>query len=473
MDLLANNVASKLKKKKLKTETKKMKNTSKSVKGVTSPGKVTKNKKVSKTDKKKILKENLKNLENVNSNKLIKKTDSLKEVLKNKEIKGVKQNKNKKNEQVEKKIDNTVKAKIKRKINETEIVSKKLKKEKKVSEDNKNTSDVSNDVQLSLNQVKKGVTAILKLANAEATSEKSLMADEKLPIFLQVCCIKIPKTPSRQLRMLLPHSLVSPDDDVALIVKDLKKGRRTDYEPTIDHFRQLLDEHKCKLIKTIIPVNQIKTEYDQFELKRNLVNSHDFFLIDGRVSGHVARLLGKTFTKRRKLPTSIRMNSNDLKKEIKYALNKTSMQLNSNGNTQVVQVGTTSMPKCQIVENIEAICKSLTKNYPGGWLNIRALRIKTQKSLAIPIYMTMKNKNEVEAPDVKPKRPKAYKTYEGELTTLPGKATVTVTPDGRVTVKREKDDDDNVTVGGKSIETKIDEDDDDNSEDNDEEDTDD
>lgn len=186
---------------------------------------------------------------------------------------------------------------------------------------------------------------------------------------------------------------MSPDDDVALIVKDLKKGRRTDYEPTIDHFRQLLDEHKCKQIKTIIPVNQIKTEYDQFELKRNLVNSHDFFLIDGRVSGHVARLLGKTFTKRRKLPTSIRMNSNDLKKEIKYALNKTSMQLNSNGNTQVVQVGTTSMPKCQIVENIEAICKSLTKNYPGGWLNIRALRIKTQKSLAIPIYMTMSKLN--------------------------------------------------------------------------------
>lgn len=182
---------------------------------------------------------------------------------------------------------------------------------------------------------------------------------------------------------------MSSDDDIALIVKDLRKGRRTDYEPTIDHFQQILDEHKCKRIKTIIPVNQIKTEYDQFELKRNLVNSHDFFLIDGRVSGHVARLLGKTFTKRRKLPTSIRMGSKDLKHEIDHALCKTSMHINSNGDTQTVQIGTTSMPESHIVENIEAVCKNLAKNYPGGWSNIRALRIKTLKSLAVPIYMTM------------------------------------------------------------------------------------
>lgn len=451
MDLLANNIVSKSeskkKKKNLKTETKKLKTTSNPIKKM-SPGKVTKNKKLSKVDKpkKKILKENLKNVENVSSNKLKKTENPLKEVLKNKEPKGSKKNK----EQIlpqKKEINNTVKEEKKRKINETEKLPKKVKKmkqEKEVLEDKKQSSDVIPDLQLSTSQVKKGVAAILKLATAETTAEKSLMADESSPIFLQVCCIKIPKTPSRQMRMLLPHSLVSPEDDVALIVKDLKKGRRTDYEPTVEHFRQLLDEHKCKQVKTIIPVNQLKTEYDQFELKRNLVNSHDFFLVDGRVSGHVARLLGKTFTKRRKLPTSIRMGSKDLKHEIDNALNKTSMHLTSNGDTQIMQIGTTSMSKTQIVENIEFACKILAKNYPGGWPNIRALRIKSQKSLAIPIYMTMKNKNSVQVPNVQPKRPKAYKTYEGELTTLPGNATVTVSPDGTVTVKRGPKSEDNV-----------------------------
>lgn len=49
------------------------------------------------------------------------------------------------------------------------------------------------------------------------------------------------------------------------------------------------------------------------------------------------------------------------------------------------------------------------------------------------------SKNAVRVPVVKPKRPRAYETVEGELTTIGGRpATVTVTPEGRVTVKQEK-----------------------------------
>ena len=188
---------------------------------------------------------------------------------------------------------------------------------------------------------------------------------------------------------LLPHTLVTPDDDVALIVKDLKRGRRRDHEPTVEHFEQLLKEHHCTRIRTIIPINQIKNEYDQFELKRNLVNSYDYFLVDGRIAGHVARLLGKIFTKKRKLPTSIKLGSKDLKHEIEYALSKTCMKLNSNGDSHTVQIGTTSMTKSEIIENIETACDGLAKNFPGGWANIRSLLIKTPTNLAIPIYITM------------------------------------------------------------------------------------
>lgn len=38
---------------------------------------------------------------------------------------------------------------------------------------------------------------------------------------------------------------------------------------------------------------------------------------------------------------------------------------------------------------------------------------------------------------IQPKRPKAYRTYEGELTTVSEEASVTVTPDGIVTLKTE------------------------------------
>ena len=86
---------------------------------------------------------------------------------------------------------------------------------------------------------------------------------------------------------------------------------------------------------------------------------------------------------------AVRMGSKDLKHEIDHALSKTSLHLHSNGDMHLAQIGKTSMPESEIVENIETACKSLANNYPGGWSNIRRLTIKTPKSLAIPIYMTM------------------------------------------------------------------------------------
>lgn len=182
---------------------------------------------------------------------------------------------------------------------------------------------------------------------------------------------------------------MAPDDEVALFVCDLERGRRKDYEPTVEHYRNLLDKHGCTRVNEIIPINRVKTEFDQFELKKKLLFSYDHFLVDGRIAGHVSHLLGKFFSKKRKLPTSIRMENKDLKHEIDYALRKTSMQLHSHGDTHLMQIGNTSMTKKKILKNVLVACEKLSKNYPGGWANIRALRLKSTKSLALPIYMTL------------------------------------------------------------------------------------
>lgn len=187
----------------------------------------------------------------------------------------------------------------------------------------------------------------------------------------------------------MPYSIVAPKDEVALFVCDLEKGRRKDYEPTIDHYKNLLNEHECTCVNEMIPMNRVRTEYDQFELKRRLIASYDHFLVDGRIAGHIFHLLGKQFVKKRKLPTSIRMDSKDLKHEIDHALRKTSMHLHSNGDTHLVQIGNTSMSEEKILKNILATCQNLSENYPGGWSNIRALRLKTAKSAALPFYITL------------------------------------------------------------------------------------
>ncbi|XP_076666666.1 ribosomal L1 domain-containing protein 1 [Andrena cerasifolii] len=296
------------------------------------------------------------------------------------------------------------------------------------------TTDTLNLNDLSREHILQCISVIFHLTEEQLKSKNALFEGESQPIFMQVTCIRVPKTSRRNMRVLLPHSVVSPDDEVALFVGDLRRGRRQDFTPTVEHYEDLLRKHNCARVKCVIPMIQVKTEYDQYELKRKLVGSYDHFLADGKISGHLSHLLGKEFYKKRKLPTSIRMHSKDLKHEIEYALRKTTMQLHSSGDTHIIQVGHTSMEGEEILENVLAACSHLSKHYPGGWANIRSVRIKTATSLALPIYTTLKMKNSVKVPVVPPKRPKAYHDVQGELSTFSGDTVVTVTPEGVITV---------------------------------------
>ncbi|XP_020294823.1 ribosomal L1 domain-containing protein CG13096-like [Pseudomyrmex gracilis] len=295
------------------------------------------------------------------------------------------------------------------------------------------------EINLSKKQILKCISAIFHLTQ-EQLKDKNILIEEAQPIFLQVTCVRVPKVPLRQLRILLPYSLVTPTDEVALFVCDLQKGKRKDYEPTVEHYRDLLDKHGCTRINEIIPMNRVKTEFDQFELKKKLLGSYDYFLVDGRIAGHLTHLLGKCFVKKRKLPTSIKMQSKDLKHEIDYALRKTTMRLHSHGDTHVVQIGNTLMKKKRILKNVIAACESLSKNYPGGWANIQALRLKSPTSLALPFYITLKSKNTVKPQTtvVQPKRPKAYRDVEGELSTFITDTKVIVKPEGDVIVVKKR-----------------------------------
>ncbi|XP_076635633.1 ribosomal L1 domain-containing protein 1 [Colletes latitarsis] len=309
-------------------------------------------------------------------------------------------------------------------------------KKRREADNAKKRADILNLNDLSKEHILQCISAIFHLTEEQLKSKSLLFEGECYPIFMQVTCIRIPKTPRRNMRILLPHSIVSSNDEVALFVGDLQRGRRKDYEPTVEHYQDLLRKHNCTRINAVIPMNQVKTEYDQYELKRKLVGSYDHFLVDGKIAGHLSHLLGKEFYKKRKLPTSIRILSKDLKHEIEYALRKTSMQLHSYGDCHIVQIGHTSMTEEEIFDNVLAACKHLSKNYPGGWVNVRSVSIKTARSLALPIYITLKNKSTVNIPIVHPPRPKAYRKVTGELSTFTKDILVTVTPQGDVTLRR-------------------------------------
>ncbi|PNF21030.1 hypothetical protein B7P43_G08406 [Cryptotermes secundus] len=285
-------------------------------------------------------------------------------------------------------------------------------------------------------KVESSVSAMLQLRDVEATSKNvPLFMDEGQPVHLVVQCIRIPEMCNQHFRFCLPHPLIDKSSEVCLIVPDLKKGKHIDHEPTVEHYKNLLEKNNITGISQVMPLRQLKVEYDQYELRRRLVSQFDLFLSDGRIAGHTLELLGKEVYKRRKLPVAVNMRAKNLRIEFEKCLSKTLMMMNAHGNKAALKVGHTKQSVKQISENIMAVAKCLAERYPGGWDNIRSLHIHLQDSPLIPIYISLKSSNEVAVPVVKPVIPKKAKPVEGELTTFPG-THVTVMPSGEVIVKK-------------------------------------
>ncbi|XP_026468784.1 ribosomal L1 domain-containing protein CG13096-like [Ctenocephalides felis] len=287
--------------------------------------------------------------------------------------------------------------------------------------------------ELCSNKVKKAVEATFELITK---SENTTLLDDEVPMLLQISCIKIPKCPLRTVRYTLPHSLVNDNTEICLIVLDLKRGRKIDPEPTEIHYQDLLAEAGIKNVK-VLPFTQLKLEYSQFEAKKRLLNLYDVFLVDAKISGHVFHILGKTFVKARKLPTSVRMNQKDLKHEFTKALNKTSIMLTPRGNTTITKVGHSKMTSQEVTDNIIAASNWLKSNYPGGWENIESIYVKSPTTLSIPIHISLKSPNEVKVPVIVHHKRNIYKDVKGELSTIPG-ATVSFDADGTMKVLKEE-----------------------------------
>lgn len=49
----------------------------------------------------------------------------------------------------------------------------------------------------------------------------------------------------------LPHPLIDKSSDVCLFVPDLKKGKREDHEPTIKHYKDLLEKNNVTGISQV------------------------------------------------------------------------------------------------------------------------------------------------------------------------------------------------------------------------------
>ncbi|KAL3272458.1 hypothetical protein HHI36_013938 [Cryptolaemus montrouzieri] len=300
--------------------------------------------------------------------------------------------------------------------------------------------EISTKYSIPIDLVETNVSNIVKLVEDNPKLKNSLFT-ERFPIFLQLNVWKIPKCNPTLIRIQLEHSLLDTDDEVCLIVPDVKGIKNKEYEQHIEHYEEILKQKEVTGIKKIMTLHQLKAEYESFELKRGLVELYDMFLVDGRISGRVVHHLGKIFYKKRKIPTPIKMDLGKIKNSIESAFKKSTFQVHSKGDSFMVQIGHSKMSTRELVENIFIAVENIDKQFPGGINNLKHINIYAQRGSSLPIYVALANPNTIIVPKVKVKKPKHCKDVEGELTTKLNHK-VKVKPSGAIVVTQVNDQDD-------------------------------
>jgi len=190
----------------------------------------------------------------------------------------------------------------------------------------------------------------------------------------------------------------------------------------------------------VISLRELKVEYKQYEAKHSLCQKFDIFLVDERILRLVPKFLGKPFYSKKRIPIPVDLTRADLKNEIDKAINTVTLPLSHHGTCSMLQLGNSNMESKKLAENLLHVNTILQKRYPGGWKNIRAEHIKTERSISIPLYTNILPTNDIGFVDADVPKKVKRETVKGELSTIPG-VEVTVTPSGDVKVVKTIDPD--------------------------------
>ncbi|XP_037820828.1 ribosomal L1 domain-containing protein CG13096 [Lucilia sericata] len=244
---------------------------------------------------------------------------------------------------------------------------------------------------VSLDNIKKITKALKTLVEKEVSEKKtSIFSDFKY--LLNVGSYKIPNCPKRMVKLNVKHSLVDTKlDDVVIIVPDLQRGAKVDYEPTVQHYEDLFRENGVDNIK-VVPFNQLRQEVTTFEAKRKFANTYDYFLCDGRIVSHVVGFCGSKFQKPRTTFHAVRLdNPKTIKADIEHALKRTAYKQLHKGDLASIPVGNHRFTVNQVAENVETVIGQLKTIFAGGYPNIRNifLKIDIKGTSALPIYANL------------------------------------------------------------------------------------
>ncbi|XP_014063946.1 ribosomal L1 domain-containing protein 1 isoform X2 [Salmo salar] len=242
-------------------------------------------------------------------------------------------------------------------------------------------ADKSEELVLDRVQVKKAVQALQAFLKTKSTPD-SLLLDESQHLSLLFTLWKIPKQ-AQTIRIPLPHGIRTDTDEVCLFTRD--EPNMTP-DQTQRFYKKLLAERGVKNVTEVIPYKTLRTEYKPFEAKRRLLGNFDMFLSDDRVRRMLSSHIGKHFYERKKEPLSVNLRSKKLALDIQRTIQGTTISISKKGCCCMARVAHSGMAADEIAENIEsAVSTVVTKLRMKGPL-IKIIHLKSQSSVALPIY---------------------------------------------------------------------------------------
>ena len=158
------------------------------------------------------------------------------------------------------------------------------------------------------------------------------------------------------------------------------------YAPLICYLRFVRAVDRDAPWLQIIKLQKLRTQYHEFKDRRQLLSQYDLFLADDRILPMLTKALGKVFLKVKKQPIPIGLERrSSLAKQIAQA-RKSAFLCGSHGDCWSVKLANIVMTEDQVVENLMAGLTAVVDKIPRKWKNVKAINIKTSKSIALPVY---------------------------------------------------------------------------------------
>jgi ribosome biogenesis protein UTP30 len=189
---------------------------------------------------------------------------------------------------------------------------------------------------------------------------------------------KLKKSVIRPVRVKLPNSLASVDDEdhsVCLFCTNEDKKSIDDY----------LKVNKVEGLTKVLSINDVRNQYRKHKEGKKLLGEHTHFICDTSVLAKLYSLLGKTFADRLNCPVPVSYKSPE---KIEDAMTKviSSSYMHLKGQTITIRIGLTTMSEADVTANTLEGLEFAVAKFNNTWNDVHSIHVKTMDSPAMPIY---------------------------------------------------------------------------------------